>query len=341
MAGRLVRPALVRPFVIACLAAVCVAAPAQAACTSKSQTARHVTLTVKGQRSNGFASLPRRNPKSLVVVAHGYGWTAAAWRTKLALIAAGDGAVAVAPDFRGLRFLPPPADGFPRSRGIPLRNAVADLTAYGQQYARACPSVRTIVLVGYSLGGAYSGNVLMSRPKRAGGRPLFDYYVGMEALQDAFSEFSLAKAIPNDAFVQGGVQDAANELGGTIDQKPAAYHAVNPIEHIREIRSSGVRGAILVHGIDDGLVPYGQATDMTKALRAAGIRTDLYSARKRRPGDAPDTTLSGRFGTPSGNTGHASDKVTRHLVPATGLHVIHDLLVRGRRPANRTLDAHG
>ena len=118
---------------------------------------------------------------------------------------------------------------------------MADLTAYGQQYARACPSVRTIVLVGYSLGGVYSGNTLMSRPKRTGRRPLFDYYVGMEALQDAFSEFNLAKAIPNDAFVQGGVQDAAKELGGTIEQRPAAYHTVNPIEHVREIRSSGVQ----------------------------------------------------------------------------------------------------
>lgn len=300
-----------------------------------------MALTVKGQRSNGFASLPRRKPKGLVVVAHGYGWTAAAWKTKLQRIAAGDGAVAVAPDFRGLRFLPPAEDGFPRSRGIPLRNAVADLTAYGQKYARACPSVRTVVLVGYSLGGAYSGNVLMSRPKGARGRPLFDYYVGMEALQDVFSEFEIAKAVPNDAFVQRGVQDAANELGGTIDEKPAAYHAVNPIEHIPEIRSSGLRGAILVHGVDDGLVPYTQATDMTKALRTGGIKTDLYTARKRRPGDAPDTTLSGRFGQPSGNTGHASDLVTRHLVPATGLRVIHDLLVLGRRPANRTLDARG
>jgi hypothetical protein len=170
---------------------------------------------------------------------------------------------------------------------------------------------------------------------------LFDYYVGMEALQDVFGEFQLAKAIPNDAFVQGAVDDATAELGGTIDERPSAYHAVSPIEHTARIRASGIRGVILVHGADDGLVPYSQATDMTKALRKAGVKTDLYTARKRRPGDTPDTTLSGRFGEPSGDTGHAPDWATHHLVPATGLTVIHDLLVRGRRPANRTLDAHG
>jgi hypothetical protein len=98
---------------------------------------------------------------------------------------------------------------------------------------------------------------------------------------------------------------------------------------------------ILVHGSDDGLVPYSQATDMTKALRDGGVKTDLYTAYKRRPGDAPDTTLSGRFGEPSGNTGHASDRVTRHLVPATGLHVIRDLIVHHKRPANRDRHAHG
>lgn len=329
-----------KTLLLACAAALCVAAPAQAACSASSQTARPTSLTVQGQPSPGYASLPRSKPTALVVVAHGYAWTAPAWKSKLKLIASGDGAVAVAPEIRGLT-LEPPEHGFPRSRGIPLRNAVADLTAYGQHYVRSCPSIRTVVLVGYSLGATYSGDTLLHMPKRAGGKPLFNYYVGMEALEDVFGEFQLAKALPNDAFVQGAVQDATAELGGTVDQDPAAYHAINPIEHIAAIRAAGIRGVILVHGVDDGLVPYSQATDMTKALRQGGIKTDLYTARKRRPGDVPDTTLSGRFGKPSGNTGHAPDWAVRHLVPATGLHALHDLLVRGRLPANRTLDAHG
>jgi pimeloyl-ACP methyl ester carboxylesterase len=329
-----------RRILLILVAALCVAAPAQAACTSKSQQARGVHVTVAGERSDGFASLPKRKPRSLVVVAHGYSWTAAAWATKLRRIAASDRAVAVAPEFRGLRILPSQY-GFPKSRGIPLHNGVADLIGYGKHYLRSCKSIKTVVLVGYSLGGAFSGNALMRRPKRAGGHPLFDYYVGMESLNDVFGEFQLAKAIPNDAFVQGAIQDGADELGGTVDEKPAAYHAVNPIEHVAEIKASGLRGAVFVHGIDDGLVPYTQATDMTKALRKAGVKTDLYSARMRRPGDVPDTTLSGRFGEPSGNTGHAPDWAIRHLVPATGLTVLHDILVRHKHPANRSLDAHG
>src|SRR3954467_3859802 len=248
---------------LATVAALAVAAPAQATtCTSKSSKAHRTSLKVQGQKSRAYGWLPRRKPRALVVVAHGYSWTAAAWKTKLKKIAAGDRAVAVAPDFRGLKILPR-QNGYPKSRGIPLRNAEADLIAYGKRYAASCRSIKTVVLVGYSLGGPYAANALMQHPKRGGGRPLFDYFVGMEAMEDVFAEFQLATQLPNDAFVQGAVQDASDELGGTIDEKPEAYHAVNPIEHIAPIRSSKIRGVILVHGVDDGLVPYSQATDMT------------------------------------------------------------------------------
>ena len=325
--------------VLATLAALLLlAAPAAAAvCTSSSAKAKRVAVTVSGERSPGYASFPKRSPRGLVVVAHGYNWGADAWKTKLARIAADSRAVAVAPEIRGLRTARF-ENGFRKTRGIPLRKGVADLIAYGRTYAKRCRTVKTVVLAGYSIGGAYSGNTLMKKPKRTNGKPLFDYFVGMEAIQDIFQEFQLAKALPNDAFVQGAVADAAAELGGTVDEKPAAYHAVNPIEHVDKIKASGLRGAFLVHGVDDGLVLYQQAVDMTKALREAGIRTDLWTARKRRPGDEPDTTLSGRGGEPSGNSGHASDTAIRHLVPSTGLKVIRDLLVRGTGPRNRNRD---
>src|SRR4051794_11063836 len=326
---------------LATVAALAVAAPAQATtCTSKSSKAHRTSLKVQGQKSRAYVSLPRRKPRALVVVAHGYAWTAAAWKTKLRRIATQNRAIAVAPEFRGLRVHK--EDGRLKSRAIPLRNAVADLTAYGRRYAKSCKSAKTNVLVGYSIGGIYSGNTLMHHPKRPGGkRRLFDYYVGMEAIEDVFGEFKLASALKDDAFVKGAIDDAADELGGTIDEKPEAYHAVSPIEHIKRLRKSGIRGVILVHGSDDGLVPYSQATDMTKALRDGGVKTDLYTAYKRRPGDEPDTTLSSRFGEPSGNTGHASDRATRHLVPETGLRVIRNLLVKHKRPKNRTLAARG
>ena len=328
-------------FLLGVLAALAVAVPAQAACTAKSPRAKHVSVKVHGHKSKGFGAFPKRKPRALVVVAHGYSWTAATWQTKLRAIAKRDRAIAVAPDFRGLKFKPSEY-GFPKSRGIPLRNAIADLKAYGRHYVKKCKSVKTVVLVGYSIGGIYSGNTLMHHPKRPGGkRRLFDYYVGMEAIEDVFGEFKLANAFKDDPFIKGAIDDASAELGGTIDEKPAAYHRVSPIEHIKAIRRSGIRGVILVHGIDDGLVPYNQAKDMTKALRKGHVKTDLYTAYKRRPGDTPDTTLSGRLGQPSGNTGHAPDWATHHLVPATGLHALRDLLVHHKRPKNRTLHAHG
>src|SRR4051812_7824410 len=132
-----------RRLLLCCLAMLCVAAPAQAACTSKSPAARGVSLKVGGKASKGFASFPKRKPTALVVVAHGYSWTAAAWKSKLRLIASGDRAVAVAPEIRGLTFTGK-QKGFPRSRGIPLHNSIGDLTAYGRNYVRAWPSVKTV-----------------------------------------------------------------------------------------------------------------------------------------------------------------------------------------------------
>lgn len=322
------------------------AAPASAAssaassCTASSQAARPVSVPVAGGRTKGLVAMPKKAPRALVVVAPGYSYTAEAWKNKLPVIAARSKALAVAPTYRGLRKAGR-ANGVERSRGIPIRTAVQDLIAYGQAFTKRCKSVKTVVLAGFSIGGVYSGNTLMRQPKRAGGKPLFDYFVGMETIQDVVSEFQLAKALPDDAFVQGAVADAVAELGGTIEEKPEAYAAVNPIEHVDRLKGAGLKGVFLVHGVDDGLVPYSQATDMTKALRAAGVRTDLLTARKRRPGDVDDTTLSGRFGPPSGDSGHAPDWSLRHLVPETGLQVIQDLLTKGRKAKNRDLDATG
>jgi hypothetical protein len=332
-----------KPVVVACLAllatlvSTATASAAPAPCTATKQTARAVTVKVAGDKTKGFAAMPKKAPRGLVVVAPGYSYTAAAWKSKLKLIASGSRTVAVAATYRGLREAPP-INGIPKSRGIPLRNGIADVIGYGKAYARKCTTVKTVVLVGYSTGGIYSGNALMRKPKRGSGQPLFDYFVGMEAMSDVFKEFELAKALPDDVFVQGAVADAAAELGGTIDENPAAYHAVNPIEHVDRIKASGLKGVFLVHGVDDGLVPYTQSTDMRTALRDAGVKAELISAQKRRPGDVPDTTLSGRFGTPSGNSGHAPDWSVRHLVPETGLKVIRDIVRSGRKPINRDID---
>ena len=115
-------------------------------------------------------------------------------------------------------------------------------------------------------------------------------------------------------------------------RKGGGLYAVNPIEQIlnpvhpgsvARSSSTGGRWSCPIH----------PATDMTKALRTGGIMTDLYTARKHRPGDAPDTTLSGRFGQPSGNTGHASDLVTRHLGACDGA-ACHPRSPRTRPPAS-------
>src|SRR5215212_2314967 len=92
---------------IAVLAIAALALPTAAAaagpCKSKKPTAHRTSIKVHGKKSKAFVSFPKRKPRALVVVAHGYSWTAAAWKSKLRLIAKQNRAIAVAPEFRGLR----------------------------------------------------------------------------------------------------------------------------------------------------------------------------------------------------------------------------------------------
>jgi acetyl esterase/lipase len=60
-------------------------------------------------------------------------------------------------------------------------------------------------------------------------------------------------------------------LGGTPEQIPSSYAAASPIDHV----SLGDSPMLLVHGIQDPLIPVSQSKMMAAALTAAGIRNEL------------------------------------------------------------------
>jgi acetyl esterase/lipase len=64
---------------------------------------------------------------------------------------------------------------------------------------------------------------------------------------------------------------AAQFLGGTPRQVPSSYVAASPIDHV----AAGDPPMLLVHGLQDTLVPAGQSRAMAAALTAAGVRNRL------------------------------------------------------------------
>jgi acetyl esterase/lipase len=66
-------------------------------------------------------------------------------------------------------------------------------------------------------------------------------------------------------------------LGGSVEQKPAAYRDASPINHV----NAGDPPVFLYHGGGDSLVSIDHAEDYEKALQAAGVPTELYVLRGR------------------------------------------------------------
>ena len=93
-----------------------------------------------------------------------------------------------------------------------------------------------------------------------------------------------------------------------------------------DIAASGVKGIAIVHGVNDGLVPYNQAVEFTRAMRATSVPVDFYSATRKAPGDQADDTRV----LPTDAPGHASEWA-RHIVIDTGLDIV-SAFARGDRP---------
>ncbi len=64
---------------------------------------------------------------------------------------------------------------------------------------------------------------------------------------------------------------AAQFLGGSPRQVPAEYTAASPIDHV----APGDPPMLLVHGLEDPLVPVGQSRAMAAALDSAGVANQL------------------------------------------------------------------
>lgn len=284
--------------------------------------------------ATGFYAVPATDPVGLVVFSHGYGHSSFSWQEHAARVARTLNVVAVAMDGRGLTFLETEKrPGIPNTAGWPVRTGAEDGIAAAQRFEAACPTVDTIVNYGVSMGGNTSGIMAAAGATRADGSPLFDWWIDVEGvnnLAETYLEARLASA--------GATRDIEAETGGPIDQRPDEFTSRTNVLRADDMKAAGLKGVVLVHGVDDGLVPHNQSQEMFAALTAIGIPAQFFVVTLKSDESERETTataivlnhVDGNYRSPL--AGHASEMSTTHIVSVTGFERL-DAIFGGAPPA--------
>lgn len=294
-------------------------------CTDTTDTATAITLTVDGEAANGHYSLPDSAPQGLVVFSHGYGHSSKSWLHHLRRVANELDVITVAMDYRGITILTTEkAPGIPDTQGWDVTKGAEDGIAAAQYFEDHC-ELDTIVNYGVSMGGNTSGLMAATDVRRGNGDPLFDYWIDIEGAANVTETYTGARILaPFNAFAAQAQSDIETEMGGTFEQQPATYLEKSVVTRTPDMKRAGLKGVVLVHGVDDGLVTYDQSVQMRAALRAVGIPTQMFTVVLKSDESEAETTLTGYLGTQldpdyrSPLAGHASEMSTTHIVSVTG-----------------------
>ena len=290
-------------------------------CVDSDDVSLPFTLTVQGQEATGRYALPSSAPTGFVLFSHGYGHTSKSWDVHLRNAAADLNAIAVAMDYRGTQILDPEAE-YPSSRGWRVAEGAADGIAAAQHFEAACPGMGTFANFGVSMGGNTSGLIAAAGATRSdGATPLFDYWVDVEGATNVIETYHEASAVaPVNAFAANAKADIEQEMGGTFAERREVYTERAVVTRADDIAASGIKGVVLVHGLDDGLVPYNQSREMAAALYGAGVAYDFVTISRRDAESEQDTTATGTvIGQVKGDyispfAGHASERSTTNIV---------------------------
>lgn len=313
--------------------------PPPQACTDIADTAIRFTLTVEGEAANGFYALPDSTPTGLVVFSHGYGHSSYSWQHHLRRVAAELDVITVAMDYRGITFLPTEkAPGIPDTRGWNVSAGAEDGIAAAQYFEEACDITGTIVNYGVSMGGNTSGLMAAAGATRSTGAPLFDYWIDIEGANVVAETYTGARILaPVNTFARNAQTDIEAEMGGTFEARTATYLEWSNVTRVDDMKAAGLKGVVLVHGVDDGLVTHDQSVSMRAALNAGGIPTQMFTVALKSPESERETTLTGYIGGAIDPTyrsplaGHASEMSTTHIVSVVGFERLNALFA-GQKP---------
>jgi pimeloyl-ACP methyl ester carboxylesterase len=300
-----------------------------AKCSDRIISVQKLSIQVEGKPATGRYDLPLKKAKTLVVFAHGYGHTSKSWSKHMQRAAQDHGVAAVTMDYRGLKISPDANDdGLPESRGWPVMAGAEDLVAIAQHFDATCPSIKNIVLMGVSMGGNASGLAMAltgaNEYVKTDGSPLFDYWIDVEGATNMTETYFEARAIaPANAFGAQAQEDIEAETGGPIEENPEAFEERTVVARSDDIATSGVKGVVVLHGVDDGLVPYNQSREMATLLAQSQIPTEMVTIGTKSEESERETTLSGyvmnnvdpNYRSPL--AGHASEMSTTHIVMVT------------------------
>jgi len=284
-----------------------------------------------GLPAGRYALPTTRRPQQLVVMFHGHGNDSCAWRRHLQQVAA-HGAIGVAMDYSRQRQTPVP------NYGWFVREGAADSIAAAKYFLHAYPSIKQVFAFGISMGGNASGLAVASTDAvRRTGRPLFDYWVDVEGANNLVEEYTAARALaPVNPTAALARQEIEEENGGPIEAVPGRYVEATNVARARDM--TGLRGVVVINGLDDGLVPTNQSPEMTAALTAVGIPAHQLTVIGRGDGES-GTTLSGIAAEPvfsaagqqyaSPFAGHGWEGSDTQLVIRTGFDQLYALMGGG------------
>ena len=284
-------------------------------CHDRTDRTHNLNIRVEGEAATGKFAFPAKDPKTLVVFAHGYGHKSDSWVDHMRKAAADHGVAAVTMDYRGTY-----ADEEGNLRGWFVKEGAADMIAATKMFQKVCPSIVQTVLFGVSMGGNASGLALAraSEEANASGGPLYDYWFNVEGAVNVLETYAGASALaPVNEFAAFAKADIEDEMNGTFADDPEGYADLAVVSHMDEIEASRVKGVVVVHGIEDGLVPYNQSRELVALLRERDITTESYTMVGKGQGE-PGTTITGYSGNEgSPFAGHASETSTTHVVMVT------------------------
>lgn len=308
-----------------------------ARCTDAADEALPLRLVVDGQKATGHYTVPTSEPSALVVIGHGYGHSSYSWIEHMKRMSDRLGVIAVAMDYRGTRFEPKPwaKDGVPSTRGWRVMEGAKDSIAATKTFLGSCPSIDETVIFGVSMGGNTTGLALAlaAKEKEPNGDPLFDYWIDAEGATNVIETYFGARMLAaGNEFAANAHEDIVEEMGGEFEEDPAPYVQHSVVSRVDEIEASGVKGVIVIHGANDGLVPYNQSRELVAELAAHEIPVDMYSAIRNDENGESGTTITGYAGGDPGIAGHASERSTTHAVMVTAFDRLKALVVNDYEP---------
>jgi hypothetical protein len=290
-------------------------------CHDRYDGTHDLEIQVQGETATGKYAFPDKPPETLLVIAHGYSHKSDSWVEHMREAAAAHGVVAVTMDYRGTYV----EDG--TVRGWFVKEGADDMIAATEMFQKACRSIDQTVLFSVSMGSNAAGLALAKVGAAAPETPLFDYWFNIEGAVNVVETYAGASVLaPANEFAAFAKADIEDEMNGTIADDPEGYADLAVVSHMDEIAASGVKGVVMVHAFEDGLVPYNQAREIIPELVASSIPLEMHNVAGKGDGES-GTTITGYSGNGSSPfAGHASERSDTHIVMVTAFERLWQLI---------------